>query len=158
MNLKNTIDNTNKHTNDLKLARQKINDRILSGGGTIANTISAVPEAIDTMLKENYKKIATIKNLNVELNPEKESVINLNNLNFKPSRFFITLWGVDANRNNRYETIDSLKGEYVMSSSGATAVKINPYDIKYEYSTKSLKIKPEILGAINKVIEVIAIE
>ena len=30
--LKNTIDNTNKHTNDLKLARQKINDRILSGG------------------------------------------------------------------------------------------------------------------------------
>ena len=110
------------------------------------------------MLKENYKKIATIKNLNVELNPEKESVINLNNLNFKPSRFFITLRGVDANRNNRYETIDSLKGEYVMSSSGATAVKINPYDIKYEYSTKLLKIKPEILGAINKVIEVIAIE
>ena len=33
MNLKNTIDNTNKHTNDLKLAKQKINDRILSGGG-----------------------------------------------------------------------------------------------------------------------------
>ena len=29
--LKNTIDNTNKHTNDLKLARQKINDRILLG-------------------------------------------------------------------------------------------------------------------------------
>ena len=33
MNLKNTIDNTNKHTNDLKLARNKINDRIISGGG-----------------------------------------------------------------------------------------------------------------------------
>lgn len=31
--LKSTIDNTNKHTNDLKLARSKINDRILSGGG-----------------------------------------------------------------------------------------------------------------------------
>lgn len=32
MDLKNTIDNTNKHTNDLKLARNKINERILSGG------------------------------------------------------------------------------------------------------------------------------
>lgn len=33
MNLKSTIDNTNKHTNDLKLARNKINERILSRGG-----------------------------------------------------------------------------------------------------------------------------
>lgn len=33
MDLKNTIDNTNKYTNDLKLARNKINERILSGGG-----------------------------------------------------------------------------------------------------------------------------
>lgn len=158
MNLKNTIDNTNKYTNDLKLAKQKINDRILSGGGTIANTISEVPEAIDKMLKVNYKKMATIKNLNVDLFENKESVIKLKNLAFRPSRFFITLRGVDANRDNRYETIDSLKGECAMSSSGATAVDINPYDIKYEHSTKSLKIKPETLGAINKVIEIIAIE
>ena len=58
--LKSTIDNTNKHINDLKLERSKINERILSGGGTIANTISAVPDAIDKMLKENYKKVAII--------------------------------------------------------------------------------------------------
>lgn len=32
MNLKNTIDNTNKYKNDLKIARNKINDRIISGG------------------------------------------------------------------------------------------------------------------------------
>lgn len=31
--LKRTIDNTNKHTNDLKLAKNKINDKIISGGG-----------------------------------------------------------------------------------------------------------------------------
>ena len=35
MDLKNTIDNTNKYTNDLKLARNKINERILSGGGGV---------------------------------------------------------------------------------------------------------------------------
>lgn len=31
--LKRTIDNTNKYKNDLKLARSKINDAIISGGG-----------------------------------------------------------------------------------------------------------------------------
>ena len=31
--LKSTIDNTNKYKNDLKLAKQKINDKIISGGG-----------------------------------------------------------------------------------------------------------------------------
>ena len=30
--LKSTIDNTNKYKNDLKLAKQKINDKIISGG------------------------------------------------------------------------------------------------------------------------------
>ncbi len=33
MDFKSTIDNTNKYKNDLKLAREKINDRIISGGG-----------------------------------------------------------------------------------------------------------------------------
>lgn len=32
MDLKQNIDNTNELKNDLKLAKQKINDRILSGG------------------------------------------------------------------------------------------------------------------------------
>ena len=30
--LKSTIDNTDKYKNDLKLAKQKINDKIISGG------------------------------------------------------------------------------------------------------------------------------
>lgn len=57
-NLKQNINKTDTLKNDLKLAKQKINDKILSGGGTIANTISDIPSAIDKMLKENYKKIA----------------------------------------------------------------------------------------------------
>ncbi len=55
--LKSTIDNTNKYKNDLKLAKNKINDRILSGGGTIADTISDVPKQIDRMLG-NYSRVA----------------------------------------------------------------------------------------------------
>lgn len=57
MDLKHNIDKTDTLKNDLKLARSKINERILSGGGTIADTISGVPERIDKMLG-NYKKIA----------------------------------------------------------------------------------------------------
>lgn len=59
-NLQNTITKTDTLKNDLKLAKQKINDKILSGGGTIANTLNAVPNAIDKMLKDNYKKVAII--------------------------------------------------------------------------------------------------
>ena len=58
MDLKQNINKTDTLKNDLKLAKQKINDNIISGGGgTIADTISDVPSAIDKMLG-NYKKIA----------------------------------------------------------------------------------------------------
>ena len=60
-NLKQNINKTDTLKNDLKLAKQKINDKILSGGGTIADTLNAVPNAIDKMLKENYKKVAIIE-------------------------------------------------------------------------------------------------
>lgn len=91
--LKSTIDNTNKHINDLKLARNKINERILSGGGTIANTISEVPDAIDKMLKENYKKIAVLT-LNKEFKSNTTSgiktfTVDLSGINFTPTKGFL---------------------------------------------------------------------
>lgn len=104
MDLKNTIDNTNKYKNDLKLAKQKINDEILSGGGTIANTLNAVPDAIDKMLKENYKKIAIgsdsamfeyvrcNKGLNYDEQIKSKYVRHIKipiNLDFTPSRLLV---------------------------------------------------------------------
>lgn len=101
--LKSTIDNTNKHTNDLKLARSKINERILSGGGTIANTLNAVPDAIDKMLG-NYKKIAIgsdsaifeyvrcNKGLNYDEQIKSKYVRHIKipiNLDFTPSRLLV---------------------------------------------------------------------
>ena len=127
------------------------------GGGSIANTISAVPKAIDTMLKENYKKMATIKNLNVDLFENKESVIKLKNLAFRPSRFFITLWGLDANEMDMFETIDSLKGEFFETNFG-TVIEIFDTNIKYEHATRSLKIKPAYIDGPNRVVEILAIE
>ena len=102
MNLKNTIDNTNKHTNDLKLAKQKINDRILSGGGTIANTISAVPEAIDRMLKQNYKKMAHIEHRdNYSIMPDETLNVEIKtNTNFTPSKIIISF--IDSTFTNNF--------------------------------------------------------
>lgn len=57
MNLKEQITKTDTLKNDLKLARSKINERILSGGGTIANTLNEVPKQIDRMLG-NYSRVA----------------------------------------------------------------------------------------------------
>ena len=91
MNLKNTIDNPNKHTNDLKLAKQKINDRIISGGGSIANTISAVPEAIDRMLG-NYKKTIILNRNDVLISGTGSINKNISiNIPFVPTKIFITL-------------------------------------------------------------------
>lgn len=59
-NLKTTITKTDKLKNDLKLAKENINDIILSGGGTRANTISEVPNKIDEMLGQ-YRKVAILE-------------------------------------------------------------------------------------------------
>lgn len=102
-NLKSTITKTDTLKNDLKLARSKINDKILSGGGTIANTISDVPSAIDKMLG-NYKKIAIgsdsamfeyvrcNKGLNYDEQIKSKYVRHIKipiNLDFTPSRLLV---------------------------------------------------------------------
>ena len=90
-NLQNTITKTDTLKNDLKLAKQKINDKILSGGGTIANTLNAVPNAIDKMLKENYKKIAS-GTCSVALKEADSFKVTIPlNLDFIPSRLFFVV-------------------------------------------------------------------
>lgn len=98
MDFKSTIDNTNKYKNDLKLAREKINDRIISGGGTIANTISDVPSAIDKLTKQ-YKKIAIMDFTNNPINIEQKH-LNLN-LEFNPSKLIIGVGLKDKNFQQR---------------------------------------------------------
>ena len=63
-------------------------------GGTIANTLNDVPDAIDKMLKENYKKIADI-NCDIRLESQKEIKIPLN-LEFKPSKVLFLIQAEDS--------------------------------------------------------------
>ena len=103
MDLEQNITKTDTLKNDLKLARNKINERILSGGGTIANTLNAVPDAIDKMLG-NYKKIAIgsdsamfeyvrcNKGLNYDEQIKSKYVRHIKipiNLDFTPSRLLV---------------------------------------------------------------------
>lgn len=91
-NLEQNINKTDTLKNDLKLARSEINERILSGGGTIADTISDIPSAIDKMLKENYKKIAIInRSDSFSLDADRWKTFNVTGLNlpFTPQRIFI---------------------------------------------------------------------
>ena len=102
-NLKNNINKTDTLKNDLKLARNKINDKILSGGGTIADTLNDVPSAIDNMLKENYKKVAIIDlgtdytfthsyDKNIPIGTKTNYTIKMNGINFTPSKIFINVY------------------------------------------------------------------
>ena len=93
MDLKQNITKTDTLKNDLKLAKQKINDKILSGGGTIADTLTAVPERIDKMLKENYKKVSVLKPnkefKNNTISGIKTFTVDLTGLNFIPKSGFL---------------------------------------------------------------------
>lgn len=91
MDLKNTISKTDTLKNDLKLAKDKINDKIISGGGTIADTLNAVPDTIDKMLKENYKKVAIIDTEQFKFADNREfSTFRLaTNFEFTPSICFL---------------------------------------------------------------------
>lgn len=90
MTLKTEIDKSNKLKEDLKLAKENINARILSGGGTRANTISGVPGKIDEMLGQ-YKKVAMGK-LNIKfdnLSGVRNKYDIKMNLAFKASRVLV---------------------------------------------------------------------
>ena len=90
MTLKTEIDKSNKLKEDLKLAKENINARILSGGGTRANTISDVPSAIDKMITDNYKKVAFLDYSNALIPIEYEMSKTINwNLNFTPEKIIL---------------------------------------------------------------------
>ena len=141
MDLKNTIDKTDTIKNDLKLARNKINDKIISGGGTIANTISNVPEAIDEMLR-NYKKIADIDvNVGIKI-VDKPTYIRFEVpnffLDFTPSRYVFSFTHYDNKQNDiHWDT----KNEHFIINPSNWTFEAYWSDIEYKKSEGKLIIK-----------------
>lgn len=137
MNLKEQITKTDTLKNDLKLAKQKINDKILSGGGTRANTISEVPDKISNMLGA-YNKIA-IKQCNVEFNAEKLSLSIPFDVDFTPTRILARMTGMEET------TLDS---KYTTELNTANGIVFRCYgqNIKYSKSSKRVNINIESIG------------
>ena len=61
-NLKNAITKTETLLNKAKLAKDKINETVVRGGGITSKSLSEIPDNINKMLTDNYKKIAIIDN------------------------------------------------------------------------------------------------
>lgn len=151
MDLKQNINKTDTLKNDLKLARNKINDKILSGGGTLAQTLNDVPNAINEMIKENYKKVA-IGECNFKLQTElpygstETKYIPLN-LTFTPQKVFLKIRPAFPDNQSNFthyysiEKTGSVKMEYSSTSYG---VLLQLKEIKFDKN--KIHLTPESGG------------
>jgi len=138
MDLENTITKTDTLKNDLKLAKDKINDKIISGGGTIANTISAVPDAIDKMLKENYKKVAIIDTEQYKFADNREfSTFKITtNFNFTPSICYLQAHVLaGSGGSGQMIAIDAKKFDFVEGIAVIRNIQIKQNEIVFNAKT-----------------------
>ena len=56
--LKTTIAQTENLKNKVKLAKDRINETVVRGGGITSKSLSEIPDNIKSMISKNYKKIA----------------------------------------------------------------------------------------------------
>ena len=90
--LKTTIAQTENLKNKVKLAKDRINETVVRGGGITSKSLSEIPNNIKSMISKNYKKIAIIE-MNEELPisnsypsyPQK--TVKFPQIAFKPTRF-----------------------------------------------------------------------
>ena len=61
MDLKNTINNTNTHKENIKQVATQINNKLVELGGEQATNLSDVANKMGAMVTGNYKKIANIE-------------------------------------------------------------------------------------------------
>lgn len=61
--LKTTIAQTENLKNKVKLAKDRINQVVVRGGGITSKSLSEIPNNINKMLTDNYKKIAIFDNV-----------------------------------------------------------------------------------------------
>lgn len=152
MDLKSTITKTDTLKNDLKLAKENINDKIISwGGGTRANTISGVPGKIDEMLGQ-YKKVAIWQG-SERFKPEYYKISTWSkkiNCDFKIQRFFIFKMDTDGRGirlgldSEDYKTFQrpTQGGDY---SGNPVRLSVSNNTVKYELNNEDAYIIDELI-------------
>ena len=102
MNLKDTINNTNRQKENLKTGVNKINSKLIEIGGEQAFNLFDVPDKMQKII-ENYAKIATVST-NVMLQEARDAETKINySLDFHPDFAFIFFRLVNTNFNLDFE-------------------------------------------------------
>lgn len=94
MNLKQNIDNTNELKNKVKLAKDRINETVVRGGGSTSKSLAEVPNNIKSMIKE-YSKIAILDGLSETYDLTNEAAVIKKDINcdFQIKDFILFLQG-----------------------------------------------------------------
>ena len=112
--LKTTIAQTENLKNKVKLAKQRINETVVRGGGTTSKSLAEVPDNINKMLGQ-YKKIA-ILNITQPIEVQRGSSFSATgvkfNLTFSPSLIFVRF---ENSANGVFKDIMSSKEHYSQS-------------------------------------------
>ena len=113
--LKTTIAQTENLKNKVKLAKDRINETVVRGGGITSKSLSEIPDNINKMLGQ-YKKIAILnitQYIDVPKNTSfRTTKVNLN-LTFQPSMIFVLF---ENSANGRSKDIMSSKEHYNLST------------------------------------------
>ena len=86
--LKTTIAQTENLKNKVKLAKDRINETVVRGGGITSKSLSEIPDNINKMLRDNYKKVAIMKYESHGIDIINKNEINWN-LSFTPKLIVI---------------------------------------------------------------------
>ena len=93
-NLKSTIAQTENLKNKVKLAKQRINETVVRGGGSTSKSLAEVPNNIKSMIKE-YSKIAILDGLTETYDLTNEAAVIKKDINcdFQIKDFILFLQG-----------------------------------------------------------------
>ena len=117
INLNQEIQKTEELKNKVKLAKQRINETVVRGGGSTSKSLAEVPNNIKSMISKNYKKVA-IGNINgfsdLYVEPNTGRIYNVTlNLSFKPRIVFLNFGWMGSN-STLYTKVDNTNTEHIV--------------------------------------------
>ena len=139
--LKTTIAQTENLKNKVKLAKDRINETVVRGGGITSKSLSEIPDNINKML-EQYKKIAILyPNLDINIRNSNINDYNINiNSTFAFSKFFMIMDIKEAIVGNTKNAILGNENKWIEGNLENTYGTHNIHIGVREYTNANIKI------------------
>lgn len=121
MDLKNTINNTNTHKENIKTVATQIDNKLVELGGEQATDLSDVANKMGAMVTGNYKKVADVEiNSNTykheyyygDGNSSATFTIPFNPLSFNPSKVYVHMTARGGGRIGEHESLYEINKYY----------------------------------------------